>query len=153
MTYRFNASPEDQAQMRAWLEHWEEQIHALDFATARQGFDEGIASFGTHADIVIGLDQLENGQWRKVWPTIDEFRWRTEQLRSGVSSDRLLGFSIIPWSSIGFHADGTAYDRLGRATILFSRGKATESWRAIHTHISLNPGTPAPSHGNKAAKP
>jgi len=153
MTYQFNASPEDQAQMRAWLEGWEEQIHALDFAAARRAFDEGIASFGTYADIVIGLDELENGQWRQVWPTIDDFRWRTEQLRSGVSSDRLLGFAIVPWSSTGFHADGSTYDRLGRATILFCRDEVTGPWRAIHTHISLNPGTPAPSHGRKAAGP
>ena len=153
MTYRFNASAEDQAQMRAWLETWEAKIQAIDFAAARAGFDEGIASFGTHADIVIGLDELENGQWRQVWPTIADFHWRMEQLRSGVSSDRLLGFAIVPWRSNGFHADGSTYDRLGRATIVFSRDDTSEPWRAIHTHISLNPGTPAPSHGRRAARP
>ncbi len=151
MTYQFNASPEDLAQMRAWLDRWGAQIQALDFTAARGAFDRGIASFGTHADIIIGLDELENGQWRKVWPTIDGFRWHGEEMRSGVSSDRLLGFAIVPWSSTGYRKDGTTYARPGRATILFARDEISAPWRSIHTHISLNPGTPAPSHGSRAA--
>jgi len=56
------------------------------------------------------------------------------------------------FDSDGFLPDGTKYDRRGRATVTFGRGKVGDPWVATHTHMSLFRGTPDRSHGNKPAK-
>jgi ketosteroid isomerase-like protein len=57
---------------------------------------------------------------------------------------------IAPWTSTGYHQDGTAFDRPGRATMVFSKGP--DGWLCTHSHMSLNRGVPQQSHGNRPVK-
>ena len=93
------------------------------------------------------LEHLEKNQWRNVWGTIADFHFIVDELQSGVSGDGLQAWAVVPWTSTGFHEDGTTFDRPGRATVVFTRNTADGPWRAIHTHISLAPGTPQRSFG------
>jgi ketosteroid isomerase-like protein len=138
--------------IRNWFLTWGSQVAAVDFASARELFHPDVIGFGTFMDVVRGLDRLEQQQWRSIWPTIEGFRFLVDQLVSGVSEDGKHAYGIVPWTSTGFHEDGTPYNRPGRATVLFTRPDTIAPWLAIHTHISLEPGTPQKSHGNRAEK-
>lgn len=138
--------------IRDWFVTWGGQVAAVDFVSARELFHPDVIGFGTFMDVVRGLEHLETRQWRSIWPTIEGFQFLVDQLVSDVSEDGKHAYGIVPWTSTGFHEDGTPYDRPGRATVLFTRPDPTASWLAIHTHISLAPGTPQKSHGNRPEK-
>ncbi len=139
------------AALRAWFEEWNGSIDAVDYEAARRLFHPDVVGFGTHMRIVHGLENLEREQWRNVWATITDFRFAVEELEGGVSEDGKLAWAMVPWTSTGFHEDGTPFDRPGRATVIFVRDDAQAPWRAIHTHISLAPGVPQRSYGHHAA--
>ena len=145
-------SEKDTHAIREWFATWGNQVAAVDFVSARALFHPEVIGFGTFMDVVRGLDRLETQQWRSIWPTIEGFHFLVDQLVADVSEDGKHAYGIVPWMSTGFHDDGTTYDRPGRATVLFTRDNTSEPWRAIHTHISLAPGTPQKSHGNRPEK-
>ncbi|CAN5825193.1 nuclear transport factor 2 family protein [soil metagenome] len=138
--------------IRDWFVTWAGQVAAVDFVSARKLFHPDVIGFGTFMDVVRGLDHLETRQWRSIWPTIEGFRFLVDQLVSEVSEDGKHAYGIVPWISTGFHESGEPYDRPGRATVLFTRPGTAAPWLAIHTHISLAPGTPQKSHGSRPEK-
>jgi len=130
-----------------WFTTWANQVRERDFEAARALFHPAVVGFGTHMRIVHGLEALEQQQWRSVWSTIRDFQFLTDVLEGAVSDDGLQAWAIVPWTSTGFHENGTAFDRPGRATVIFVRDTPDAVWLAIHTHISLAPGTPQRSFG------
>ena len=136
----------------SWFTTWGNLVAEVNFTSARELFHPDVIGFGTYMDVVRGLDRLEAQQWRSIWPTIEGFTFLVDQLVCDVSEDGKHAYGIVPWTSTGFHEDGAPYDRPGRATVLFTRENPTKPWRAIHTHISLAPGTPQKSHGNRPEK-
>ena len=147
-----SSSPVEHDTLKAWFTEWGNLVASVDFVSARKLFHQDVIGFGTYMDVVRGLEHLENRQWRSIWPTIEGFTFLVDQLVSGVSEDGKQAYGIVPWTSTGFHQGGTSYPRPGRATVLFTRASATDPWCAIHTHISLAPGTPQTSHGNRPEK-
>jgi ketosteroid isomerase-like protein len=149
------ATPEQHAEIKAWFDEWSGYVADVDFESARALFHPDVVGFGTYMEYVHGLDALEQQQWRSIWGTIADFRFLTDRLICGVGArgapwarhDGLQAWGITPWTSTGFHEDGTTYERPGRATVLFLREDPGSPWRAIHTHISLSPGTPQRSYG------
>lgn len=152
MTLTWNTPEEDRAEIERWFGAWSEHVAAVDFAPALELFEGNIASFGTHMDVVEGLDRLAENQWRNVWPTIEDFRWNLETLKVGVSPDRLFAIGVITFSSTGIAEDGGRFDRPGRGTVAFARAAVDAPWKGVHTHVSLNPGTPQKSNGERPAK-
>lgn len=152
MSFTWNVPEEDYDAIRQWFAEWSVNVAEVDFAPARALFEDNVAGFGTHLDVVEGLAGLENGQWRSVWPTIEDFSFVLPSLKVAISPDRRLAVGIITFSSTGIDASGHRFNRPGRATVAFARGRRNARWKGIHTHVSLNPGTPAPSHGNRPAK-
>lgn len=140
---------EDVRAIADWFASWDKLVDGVNFVPARALFSDSVIGFGTRMNTVQGLDRLERDQWRRVWPTIDGFHFDLSTLECLVSPDRLQGVGIAVWRSIGYGGDGTPFDRPGRATVVFERPAADEPWKAAHTHISLNPGIPQTSHGNR----
>ncbi len=132
-----------------WFMTWDTYVRARDYERARELFHPDVVGFGTHMRVVSGLEHLELNQWRNVWETIEDFRFTIDDLHSGVSDDGLQSWAVVPWTSTGFNEDGSTFDRPGRATVIFIRETVTDHWRAIHTHISLAPGTPQRSFGRR----
>ena len=141
----------DKQAIANWFSTWEKLIGRVEYALARDLFDSDVIGFGTHMDTVKGLDHLEQDQWRHVWPTIDGFRFDLDTLECMISPDRLQGVGIVVWHSMGYLADGSGFDRPGRATVIFRRSTEDHLWKGVHTHISLNPGTPLQSLSNLSA--
>jgi hypothetical protein len=134
--------------LRDWFRTWETCVRAVDFASARQLFDPSVASFGTHAEIVTGLDKLVAQQWSAIWPAIADFRFLVDCLHGEINGP--YAWAALPWTSTGYHQDGTAFDRPGRATVTLRHNGS--HWVGLHTHFSLNPGTPARTYGKPAAR-
>lgn len=141
--------PTDHALVQDWFRELAEHVRAVDFAAARHLFAEDFIAFGTYSNFVPGRDNAEANQWRKVWPTIDGFTWKLDEVQALVSPDRLFAVGMAVWDSTGYHPDGTPFDRPGRATCSFRRGAVGEPWVATHTHMSLFRGTPDVSYGKK----
>ena len=50
--------------------------------------------------------------------------------------------------STGWHADGEAFHRPGRATLMLAR-QPDGRWVGVHSHMSLGRGVPPDSHGKQ----
>jgi hypothetical protein len=142
---------DDAARIRAWFERLAGHVREVDFAGARPIFAAGLVAFGTFTDFVTERDQVEVAQWRNVWPHIDNFRWRPD-IRCIVSADRRTAIGMGVFDSIGYRKDGTAYDRPGRATVVFCRSDLSADWVAQHTHMSLFRDVPTQSFKSKPPK-
>jgi ketosteroid isomerase-like protein len=124
----------------AWLASFQDCVRQVDYVRARRLFCEDVVGFGSHAGHLHGLDDLSGRQWQAVWPNIEGFCFDSDRAVCHPSQAGDLVCISVPWRSTGFDANGLAFPRNGRATILlvFIGG----AWRARHTHYSLLPGTP-----------
>ena len=122
-----------------WLAEWERLINAVDFAGARAYFAENVVSFGTYADVLQGLDQLEALQWRKIWPTITDFKFEEPKILL-FEDDPGIVTIVVLWHSRGKTTNDRWYRRKGRATLVLKDGK--DGLRCIHSHLSMEPGIP-----------
>jgi ketosteroid isomerase-like protein len=136
-------TPDADAAVRQWFELLERCCVDVDYESARAIFATDVASFGTKAEVVVGLGPLQRQQWEGIWPNIRDFGIDLDHMVAGGSES--LAWGIAPWTSTGFSEDGTPFDRPGRATVVLER--RGDTWLAVHTHFSLNPRTPARTHG------
>jgi ketosteroid isomerase-like protein len=130
----------DHASLHAWMHAWAACIRAVDYAAARGMFSPDVVSFGTRAkSMMFGLDALERRQWRNVWGVTSGFRFDLDKTRCVVSPDRRVACVVAPWASRGKRPDGRGFTRRGRCTLLLQRKAPRAPWRAVHSHLSLNP--------------
>jgi ketosteroid isomerase-like protein len=120
---------------RQFLEEMQTCVRAVNFERARPLFADDAVAFGTYAAVVHGRERLEREQWRQVWPRIREFTFRLDEVEC-LGSERALCV-VVPWDSLGTHADGSTFSRPGRATLLLE--PRDDRWVATHSHFSLAP--------------
>ena len=131
-----------------WLEVFAGHVRAVDYAAARPMWHADVLAFGTHRDVMQGLETAIATQWDNVWPRTADFAFdltNTHVLAAGG-----MAVAIAPWTSTGFQPGGEKFDRPGRATMVFQRDG--EAWRCVHSHMSLNRGVPQASHANRPVK-
>jgi ketosteroid isomerase-like protein len=145
------AQSDDVSGVKAWFEALAARVREVDFVGARPIFAPDMIAFGTFTDFMTGRDVAEQQQWRNVWPHIDGFRWRAD-IKAIVSPDRLQAVGMGVFDSTGYQQDGTAYDRPGRATVVFVRSRLDAPWVAQHTHLSLFRDVPTRSFKSKPEK-
>ena len=133
-----------------WLERFAGYVRDVDYAAARPLFHPDVLAFGTHRDIIAGLGAWQTTQWDNVWPKTSDFRFDTNATRVLASSDNTMATVIAPWTSTGYHADGSTFERPGRATMIFQRDG--DAWLCTHSHMSLNRGVPQQSYANRPVK-
>ena len=134
-----------------WVAAWGREVAAADIRSGRRRFDDDLIAFGTYADVVIGREAVEAGQWSQIWPAIEDFAFLTDDLQVRMSPDGLMAVAIVPWCSTGIDADGSRFDRPGRATILLERRATDQPWLGTHTHFSLARGVPHNTFGRREA--
>lgn len=149
-----NGLPEADAATRdvflRWLETFSGFVRDVDYASAKPLFHENILAFGTHQNVLPSLEAWVNTQWDNVWPKTDDFRFDLAATHVLAARDGSLAVVVAPWTSTGFHPDGSRFDRPGRATIVFE--KSGDGWLGVHSHLSLNRGVPQTSHGDRPVK-
>ena len=143
---------DDRRSIAEWFSKWGERVADVDFIRVRDMFVEDAVAFGSKVEMVASLDTLEAEQWRAVWPTIEGYHYDLSTLEVIVSPDRLMAVGAAIFRSTGFHENGSPFDRPGRVTASLMRAYVGAPWLATHTHVSLKPGTPAPSHGNRTRR-
>ena len=141
--------PDDLERVKAWFRRLSEHVQAVDFAGAHPLFAEDMIAFGTFENFITGREAVERAQWCNVWPVTSGFHFRMDDIRAIISSDRLSAIGMGVFDSTGYHEDGTPYERPGRTTVAFSRGRVGEDWVADHTHMSLFRDVPSRSFGKK----
>src|SRR5688500_11995985 len=90
---------EDLHSVADWISGWGAEVTRVDFVSARTRFDPDVIAFGTHADVVVGIDQVEAGQWSQVWPRIEDFQFLVGLMKVVLSPDRLVATAAVPWDS------------------------------------------------------
>jgi ketosteroid isomerase-like protein len=135
---------------RQWLEIFAGYVREVDYASARPLFHRDVLAFGTHNDVISGLETWVKTQWDNVWPKTTDFRFTLEGISVLASPDGKMATVIAPWTSTGYHPDGKPFPRPGRATMVFSR--TADGWLCMHSHMSLNRGVPQVSHANRPVK-
>lgn len=138
-------NPDPNAAATEWFERLGKNCAAVDYDGTQVIFADDVVSFGTKADIVSGLMPLRQNQWEQIWGNIEGFKINTDTIHSGGDAHQAWG--VATWTSTGFHEDGTSYNRPGRVTTILERRDGT--WVSVHTHFSLNPGTPPRTFGRK----
>lgn len=144
---------EDRQSIADWFQHWGDLVAQVDFRRAQEIYTEDVIAFGSLGKMLTSRDDLEQEQWRKVWPTVADYRYDLSTLEIVTSPDRLMAMGAALFHSTGFHQDGRTFERIGRVTATLMREAVGAPWYATHTHVSLRPGTPAPSHGNRPPAP
>jgi ketosteroid isomerase-like protein len=144
------ANPEITLFFHQWLETVSGHVCEVDYASAKPLFHPDVLAFGTHNDVIPGIDTWIKTQWDNVWPKTADFRFVHEQSSVLASPDGMMAIVIVPWTSTGYHPDGKPFPRPGRATMVFS--KDADGWLCTHSHMSLNRGVPQTSHANRAVK-
>ena len=129
------------SEIRSWLEGFAECVRQRDFNRGKTYFQRNVYGFGSYAAACKGIDQLANRQWKAIWPNITGFAFDLRQVHYKISADGRWACVMTPWRSTGYRS-GRPFQRGGRVTILLTRLRRNSPWRAIHTHYSLNPGTP-----------
>ena len=138
-----------------WLETFAGHVRAVDYAAARPLMHPDVLAFGTHNDVVAGLEAWIATQWDSVWPRTSDFRFAPGHTRVLASPDGAMAVVVAPWTSTGYHPDGSPFDRPGRATLVFARrtpSGGAQPWLCVHSHMSLNRGVPQASHADRPVR-
>jgi ketosteroid isomerase-like protein len=133
---RSSVDQEPKVEIRHWLEDFAAAVRNRDFAAGRALFAEHVFAFGTRADRIEGLADLEADQWRPIWNSTRAYHFDHDAATIDVSGE--MAWVAITWHSQGKDAAGTWYDRFGRATYILRRVQG--AWVAVHSHHSINPG-------------
>ena len=143
------ASAEDLESIAAWFDQLGAKVCAVKPSAARALFADDVFAFGTFMDFVDGLDAVAEKQWSAIWPTIEDFRFHTENTRGVVSKDRMSACAAVVWTSTGISRNGERYDRPGRATVALVRETTSSPWLCVHTHFSEFPNETKRSFGQR----
>ena len=139
------------ASVHDWLARFAACVREVDYAAARPFWHPDIVVFGTYQELVRGLTAWTETQWDNVWPRTEGFAFDLENTAVLAGADSNMVTVITPWTSTGFHPDGTRFDRPGRATIILMR-QPDGRWLGVHSHMSLQRGVPQDSHGKRPVK-
>jgi ketosteroid isomerase-like protein len=124
-----NADTATHAYFMAWLDTFAGYVREVDYRSARPLFHPDILAFGTHRDVIPGIEAWIATQWDNVWPRTADFRFDLAGTHVLASPD--MAVVIAPWSSTGFGQDGAPFDRPGRRWLdLRALPHVAEPWRA-----------------------
>ncbi len=146
---RLPVAEEDRASIAEWFQVWGDRVGAVNFNAVREMFTEDAIAFGSKVTMVTSREALERDQWRAIWPTLASYGNDLSTLNIVTSPDRLMAMGAAIFRSTGIHQDGTRFERIGRATATLQRTAVGAPWLCNHSHVSLTPGTPTPSYGNR----
>lgn len=139
------------AEILGWLDRFAACVRDVDFRSAYPFWHDDIVIFGTYQELVRSRQAWTDTQWSNVWPRTEGFTFDTANTEVLAAADGSMAVAVTPWTSTGFHPDGTPFDRPGRATIVLHR-QPDGRWVGVHSHMSLGRGVPQDSHAARPIK-
>jgi len=118
-----------------WLDEFAHAVRSRDPGLGASILAADAVGFGTVVARYGDRDELGEQQWANVWPRTRDFRFDRVV---GCWTDAAHTTVAAQWSSTD--ADSEAIRR-GRATLVLRQ--VGDSVVAVHTHFSMNPGTPS----------
>src|ERR1700744_446248 len=85
-----------------WLETFSGYVRDVDYASAKPLFHPDVLAFGTHNNVISGVDEWISTQWDNVWPKTTDFRFVLEQTSVVVSGGGTMATVVAPWTSTGY---------------------------------------------------
>ena len=146
---RLAVMEEDRRSVADWVARWGDLVADVNFKAVRPMFADDAIAFGSKVEMMTSQAELEREQWRAVWPSIEDYRYDLSTLEVVTSPDRLMAMGAVIFRSTGLRENGKKFERNGRATVTLMRASIGAPWICTHSHVSLKPGTPAPSYGNR----
>ena len=126
-------------------------VREVDFASARSFWHPDFIIFGTHQEHVRGLAAWTDTQCANAWPRTEDFAFDLDNTLVLASPDGDMAVVMTPWTSTGFHPEGSRFDRPGRAAVVLVR-RSDGRWIGVHWHLSLERRVPQQRHGNRPIK-
>jgi ketosteroid isomerase-like protein len=139
------------ATVKDWLGRFAERVREVDYAGAYPFWHDDVVIFGTYQELVRSRRAWTGSQWDNVWPRTADFTFDLDNTLVLASPDGAMAVAVTPWTSTGFHPDGTPFPRPGRATIVLAK-QPDGRWVGVHSHMSLGKGVPQDSHGKRPVK-
>jgi ketosteroid isomerase-like protein len=139
------------AELHDWLDRFAACVREVDFKSAYPFWHDDIVIFGTFQELVSSRQAWTDTQWQNVWPRTADFRFDLANTMILLSPDGGMATLITPWTSTGFHPDGTPFPRPGRATLVLQK-QADGRWVGVHSHMSLARNVPQDSHADRPVK-
>lgn len=136
------------AEVHDWLERFAACVRAVDYRSAYPFWHDDIVIFGTFQELVRSRQAWTDTQWDNVWPRTADFRFDLANTAVLASGDGNTAVVVTPWTSTGFHPDGSPFPRPGRATLMLQK-QQDGRWLGVHSHMSLGKGVPQDSHGKR----
>jgi hypothetical protein len=131
--------PRIEALIPRWLDEFARLVRARDPGSARHLFAPTCTAFGTRVEHADDLDELASRQWGPTWDATREFRFVAGTVGI-VSAGSGAACATARWESQGIAADGSTFDRRGRASIVLAEDETADlGLRAVHTHFSESP--------------
>jgi ketosteroid isomerase-like protein len=118
-----------------WLKAFAQAVRDRDFEAGRRCFEDHAMGFGTVCVRADGVAELEQRQWRAVWPVNEGFDFDYDDVRVFGGKDTLTVATC--WRSTGLPGSRQLGVRCGRASLVLQRRDGV--WRAVHSHFSLDP--------------
>jgi len=133
----------DRLTLMEWLKQLERHIQACDMDGALPLFHHDMVGFGSRQDYLLGRTAAHAEQWTPTGTQMDDYHFNLDRFGGVVSEDRCTATIYVTFGSTGYREEsGEPFDRPGRATFVLIRPEISAPWRAVHTHVSLKPGTP-----------
>jgi hypothetical protein len=126
--------------VKDWLNHFSHCVRIRDFEGGINLFSPDVYSFGTRAEIVKGLDDLVENQWKHIWLNTEDFHFLEDSIYCIPSADQSSICTLALWESKSINELNQLFLRRGRCTItLMANQTAPYGYWAVHSHFSKVP--------------
>ena len=122
-------------ELEEWLRKFSLAVRSRNYEAGKALFDPEVISFGTICFRADAREELENSQWKKVWPSTSGFDFEYDS--AVATADAQQAVMLASWNSVTENSGGQSIKRRGRATLVLQKNGA--QWKAVHTHFSLTP--------------
>ena len=132
-----------ESEVHRWAQGFARAVRDVDYAHGRDYFAPDVVSCGTRSDVLEGLDDLEQRQWRGVWGNTRDFAFSTIRIVDWcLDGEAPVVVVLAEWRSTA--RGGDERRREGRATLVLrsaarSAMGSRPALKCVHSHFSLRP--------------
>ena len=149
---RLPVAEEDRRSIAEWFVRWAQLGRRRSISSAvREMFAEDAIAFGSKVEMMTSQARSNASSGAPSGRSIEDYRYDLSTLEIVISPDRLMAMGAVIFRSTGLHADGkTGSTATAAPPHADARPRSARRGSARTRHVSLKPGTPTPSHGNRA---
>ena len=131
------ADPETARFFADWLTTFAGYVREVDYASAKPLFHPDVLAFGTHNDVMSGIESWVATQWDNVWPKTTDFRFDLDGTAIISFAHTRLPGSVFGGAQLSSHPEikGDGWWRLIRPTRPHRRLSSSAGSLALHITV------------------